>query len=84
MGKLTELPNVGRVLEEKLKAVGITTAEELKKVGAKAAFLRLREQDPGACLHELLALQGAVCGVRKYDLPSSVQDDVRTFFKGLK
>ncbi|MBC8530429.1 TfoX/Sxy family protein [Gehongia tenuis] len=84
MGKLTELPNVGRVLEERLEAVGIATAEELKKAGAKEAFLRLRERDPGACLHELMALEGAVRGVRKYDLPPEIQDDVKAFFKGLK
>lgn len=47
-------------MEEKLAQVGIVTADELRKNGAKAAWLKIRQIDPSACIHPLLALEGAV------------------------
>ncbi len=38
MGELLSLPNVGRVLERNLIAVGICSPGELRRVGAKEAF----------------------------------------------
>lgn len=34
MGELSELPNIGKVVEEQLNQVGIATKEDLKSVGA--------------------------------------------------
>lgn len=31
MGALSNLPNIGKIVEEQLNTVGITTEEELKK-----------------------------------------------------
>ncbi len=62
---LTNLPNVGGVLERELLAVGIVTAEELRRAGSREAFLRIRGSvDPGACLHVLYGLEGAGRGPR--------------------
>ena len=54
--ELTGLPNIGTVLAENLRRVGITSAEELRAAGACEAWLRIRAQvDPGACFHQLTA-----------------------------
>lgn len=46
MGALSELPNIGRVLENNLIAAGIKTPEVLAEMGAKDAFVRIRAKDP--------------------------------------
>lgn len=40
MGELSKLPNIGKKVEEQLIQVGINSVDELKKVGAKAAWLK--------------------------------------------
>lgn len=42
MGELSGLPNIGPKIEEQLKAVGIDTAEELRRIGAEDAWLRIQ------------------------------------------
>ena len=83
MEQLTDLPNIGAVLAQRLCEVEIDTPEKLRETGVREAVLRLREKDPGACLHELSALQGAVLGVRKQDLPAQVKAGLRAFFRSL-
>ena len=84
MSGLSGLPNVGKVLEQNLLAVGIETPERLREVGAKEAFLRIRLQcDPGACLHMLYGIQGAVLGIPDALLAPEVKRELKAFFKGL-
>lgn len=40
MSELSKLPNIGKVVEEQLNQVGITTAEELAETGEKEAWLK--------------------------------------------
>jgi DNA transformation protein len=85
MSGLSGLPNVGKVLEQNLLAVGIETPERLREVGAKEAFLRIRLQcDPGACLHMLYGIQGAVLGIPDKLLPPEARQELKAFFKGLE
>ena len=56
MGELSKLPNIGKTVEAQLIQVGIETPEALRQVGAKAAWLKIQEIDPSACIHRLLAL----------------------------
>ncbi len=83
MGKLSELPNVGKVLEKNLEDIGVHTPEELREMGSKEAFLRIRRLDSGACLHMLYGLEGAAEGVRDTLLPEAVKTDLKEFFRGL-
>ncbi len=84
MSELSKLPNVGNVLEQNLLAVGIETPEQLGQVGAKEAFLRIRmQQDPGACLHMLYGLQGAIEGVPDKFLADITKQDLKTFYNSL-
>jgi len=70
---LTDLPNVGRVLEQNLLAAGITTPEQLREVGVKEAFIRIKMQDPTACVQMLYGLAGAVEGIRGHASPGGLQ-----------
>lgn len=82
--ELTDLPNVGKVLAANLAAVGITTPAELQEVGAKDAFLRIRAQvDPGACLHMLYGIEGAVEGIPDSRLSEETKAELKAFFRTL-
>lgn len=81
MGALSKLPNIGKMVEEQLNQVGITTEEELKSVGAKQAWLKIQAIDESACIHRLLALEGAIHGVKKTALPDDVKADLKEFYQ---
>ena len=81
MGELSKLPNIGKTVEEQLAQAGIVTADELRKIGAKAAWLKIRQIDPSACIHRLLALEGAIEGVQKSLLPDEVKADLKVFYQ---
>lgn len=83
--ELTGLPNIGTVLAENLRRVGITSAEELRAAGACEAWLCIRTQvDPGACFHQLTALAGAEMGLPKKELPPERKAELRAFFDRAK
>lgn len=84
MGELSGLPNIGKELERQLEQAGITTAEQLRRVGAQGAWLRIQALDPSACIHRLLALEGAVRGVKKAQLPQERKDELRAFYQAHK
>lgn len=65
MGELSKLPNIGKTVEEQLIQVGINSADELKKVGAKEAWLKIQKVDESACIHRLMALEGAIKELRE-------------------
>ena len=81
MGELSKLPNIGKTVEEQLAQVGISTADELREIGAKAAWLKIQEIDESACIHRLLALEGAIQGVKKTLLPDEVKSDLKEFYQ---
>jgi DNA transformation protein and related proteins len=84
MGKLCELPNIGRKLEEQLISVGIDSAEKLKEVGSKEAWLRIKEIDFSACYNRLCALEGAIQNIRWFYLDDKTKDDLRNFYQAQK
>ena len=81
MGELSKLPNIGKTVEEQLIQVEISSADELKKVGAKEAWLRIQKIDECACIHRLLALEGAILGVKKTMLSDEVKADLKEFYQ---
>lgn len=78
--KLTDLPNIGVALEKQLLAIGILTYEDLKRIGAKEAWLKIQEIDESACINRLLALEGAILGVKKSLLPVENKEEMREFY----
>lgn len=84
MSELSELPNIGKVLEENLLSVGIETPEQLREAGAEEIFRRIRLQcDPGACLHMLYGIQGAIEGIQDKFLAEDTKQRLKAFFKSL-
>ncbi len=83
--ELTDLPNIGPVLERNLKAIGVDTPAALREMGAEEAWLRIRlNVDNGACFHQLQALAGAVAGLPKKDIPPERKAELKTFFNSHK
>ena len=80
MGELSKLPNIGKAVEEQLKKVGIDTAEKLKELGAERAWLEIQKIDESACIHRLLALEGAICGVKKTLLSDERKAELKEFY----
>ena len=84
MSALSGLPNVGKVLEDNLLKIGIETPGQLRNIGAEETFLRIRMQvDPGACIHMLYGIQGAIDGVSDKFLSAQVKERLRIFYKTL-
>ena len=83
MGELAILPNVGKVLEKNLNEIGIYTIKQLRDIGSKEAFIRIKMIDPGACLHMLYGMQGAIDGIKDSLLPESTKCDLKIFYKNL-
>ncbi len=80
MPELSKLPNIGKVLQQQLIEVGIESTGELKKVGSKDAWLRIQAIDASACIHRLLALEGAIQGVMKKELSESTKRELKDFY----
>ena len=84
MGKLSDLPNIGKVLEEQLNAVGIENLEQLKANGSKEAWQRIKEIDESACIHRLYAIEGAIQGIKKSGLSDDVKKELKDFYNGIQ
>ncbi len=84
MGQLSNLPNIGKVVEEQLVMVGIETAEQLKETGAENAWLKIQAIDKSACIHRLMALEGAIRGVKKTDIPPQRKAELKEFYNSHK
>jgi DNA transformation protein len=84
MTKLSEMPNIARILEQKLMEAGINSAEELITTGSRDAFLRLKTRDNGACFSMLCAMEGAVRGVRWHDLDCKTKADLKSFYESVR
>jgi len=72
--------NIGKVMEERLKKVGINDLDTLLRLGSKEAFLRLLSSESDTCLCSLYGLEGAICGIRWHNLSPDVKEDLKNFF----
>ena len=84
VSELSNLPNIGKVLEGKLIDIEVKTPEELQLIGSREAFIRIKIVDNTACYNMLCALEGAVQGIRWHYLPETVKTDLKTFFETIK
>ena len=81
MGELSKQPNIGIKVEEQLNTVGIYTLEQLQSIGSKKAWLKIQEIDESACIHRLLALEGAIQGVKKTMLSNEVKAELKAIYQ---
>lgn len=84
MSKLTNMINIGEEMAKKLITVGIDSSEELIKVGAKQAFIKLKEIYPQVCLVHLYALEGAINSTEFNSLPEEKKKELKEFSDFLK
>ena len=79
--KLLDLPNIGKETARQLEEVGIHDAEELRLIGGKEAWLRIKTSiDPGACIHLLYGIEAAVEGIKKKDLDNEKKEELKEFY----
>ena len=78
--KLTSLPNIGKIMAERLNEAGIHTVEELFQLGSKAAFMKLVEADPEVCISILYSLEGAIQGIRWHDLDRERRQELKEYY----
>ena len=80
---LQSLPNVGPVLAQLLRQTGIASAEDLRAKGTMEVFQKVRNIDPGACLHMLYGVEGAIQGIPDKQLSQAKKEELRLFFHQL-
>ena len=81
MKTLSDLPNIGKTLQEKLIKAGITTPQELRNTSSENALLQIRTIDESACFNMLCALEGAIQGIRWHGLPKERKEELKQFLK---
>lgn len=84
MGELSKLPNIGAVVEEQLNQEGINTYDQLKEMGSRQAWLKIKAIDDSACINRLYGLEGAVQGIKKSQLSAEVKAELKEFYNNCK
>lgn len=79
MAELSSLKNIGKEMERKLKTIGINSAEELKEMGSKDAWFRLKLKYPEICLVHLYTLEGAINDIEYNQLSEEIKRDLKAF-----
>lgn len=67
---LSNLPNIGKRLEQELEQIGINNLEDLIDLGSVEVVLRLQLEDLNVCYNKLYAIEGAIQGVRWHSIPN--------------
>lgn len=80
---LEHLHNIGPVLAAELRKAGIDTPQQLLDLGAERTLLALKPADPGSCLNKLLALEGAIRGIRWHLLPKGRKEELKAFLQNI-
>lgn len=78
------MTNIGKEMATKLTTVGIESSEKLIEVGAKNAFLKLKQKYPNVCLVHLYALEGAIHDIEFNKLSENTKKELKEFSDFLK
>ncbi|WP_406047414.1 TfoX/Sxy family DNA transformation protein [Kribbella sp. NBC_00889] len=70
MSDLTSAPNIGPVLAGELQALGLETVDQLSELGSLEVGRRLEARGFHDCAHAVLAVEGAIRGVRWTTIPA--------------
>ncbi len=79
MSELTSMMNIGKEMARKLTSIGIKSSEELIDIGAKDAFLRLKQKYPNVCLVHLYTLEGAIHDIEYNRLAEDTKKELKEF-----
>jgi len=77
---LTQLPNIGPVLADKLNQIGVTTYDDLAEIGSVEALIRIGQTDIIAFANMLYALEGAILGARWHNIPEEHREIIKEQF----
>lgn len=77
------LPGIGPVLTARLADAGIQTAEQLREMGVKNAFMALKAAYPDACLSSLYGLACGIKGMPRGSLSADDKAALKSFFRSL-
>ncbi len=84
MELLSAMPNIGKELAGKLTQAEVSSPGELKFLGSKEAFLKIKTIYPEeACINMLYALEGAVQDVRWHKLDKDVKAELLDYYRSL-
>lgn len=83
MNELTNMPNIGKALAERMAKADILSADALIMMGAKTAFLCVKTVYPEACINHLYAMEGAIQGIRWHHLSDDTKKDLKAFYNAL-
>ena len=82
MKNLTDLPNIGKTLADKLNLIGIENEQELKQLGSENAIIKIATiENNGACINMLYALEGAIQGVRWHGIDNERKQELKEFYR---
>ena len=75
---MTDLPNIGTVLAERLDQAGIKTPAQLADLGSVEALQRVRRtcREDLPCRNMLCALEGAIRGIRWHGIPAPEREEL--------
>lgn len=71
---------LGKTMDQKLRSVGIATAEQLRETGSREAVRRLKEKYPGTCVTILYYLESALRGAAMKELDPAVKAELKDWF----
>jgi DNA transformation protein len=78
---LIDLPNIGKTLANKLMEAGIKDPEVLINCGSKEAWQKIKRNNPDACINMLMALEGAIQGIRWHSLSEETKTELKEFYQ---
>jgi DNA transformation protein len=78
--KLISLPNIGKIMAERLNEAGIDSAEQLFRLGSKDAFMKMVAADDEVCISILYSLEGAIQGIRWHDLDPKRREELKKYY----
>ena len=77
--ELTNLPNIGTSLAEKLKAVGIETSSALKEQTTETIWDKLYISYPAVGIYEIYAIDGAKKGIKMKELDRARKSELTVY-----
>ncbi len=82
MNNLNDIPNIGKVLANKLVEAGIHNEDELRNTGTEQSFILLSAlENSEPCINMLYAIEGAIKGIRWHSLSEERKTELREFYR---
>ncbi|MCW2258414.1 DNA transformation protein [Providencia alcalifaciens] len=82
--RIKDLPNMNMSVERALGKIGIHKVDELREIGAKACFLKLKQYGKFApSIKLLIGLAGAIEGYHSAVLPAKMKQDLINWYNSV-